>query len=64
MVNGEPVDALSLIVHRDKAYAMGDALTRKLKEVALAIELEQAHTYPAEQNDAVSGWVANALGLK
>jgi cephalosporin-C deacetylase-like acetyl esterase len=30
----------------------------------LAVELEQTHSYPAEQNDAVYGWVANALGLK
>jgi GTP-binding protein LepA len=33
LINEEPVDALSLIVHRDKAYPKGDALTRKLKEV-------------------------------
>jgi len=33
LVNEEPVDALSLIVHRDKAYAIGLALTRKMKEV-------------------------------
>jgi GTP-binding protein LepA len=32
MVNGDPVDALSLIVHRDRAYARGTELTRKLKE--------------------------------
>lgn len=33
LVNKEPVDALSLIVHRDQAYAIGSALTKKLKEV-------------------------------
>jgi len=33
LINEEPVDALSLIVHRDQAYAIGSALTKKLKEV-------------------------------
>jgi len=32
LVNGDPVDALSLIVHRDHSYARGNELTRKLKE--------------------------------
>ncbi|MBK7779692.1 MAG: elongation factor 4 [Ardenticatenia bacterium] len=33
LINDEPVDALSLILHRDKAHTVGSALARKLKEV-------------------------------
>jgi GTP-binding protein LepA len=32
MVNGDPLDALSIIVHKERAYHRGRALTEKLKE--------------------------------
>jgi GTP-binding protein LepA len=33
LLNGDPVDAFSVIIHRDKAYAWGSALCSKLKEL-------------------------------
>ncbi|MQL95594.1 hypothetical protein Taro_028254 [Colocasia esculenta] len=32
-INGEPVEPLATIVHKDKAYSVGRALTQKLKEL-------------------------------
>ena len=33
MLNGEPVDALSAIVHADKAYSWGKKICEKLREL-------------------------------
>lgn len=33
LINGDPVDALSIVVHKQSSYGRGQALTKKLKEV-------------------------------
>ncbi|MFN2315085.1 MAG: translation elongation factor 4, partial [Gemmatimonadales bacterium] len=33
LINGDPVDAFGVIIHRDKAYAWGRRITEKLKEL-------------------------------
>jgi GTP-binding protein LepA len=42
MINGDPVDALSAIVHRDRAYALGRQLTAKLREIVPRQQYEVA----------------------
>jgi GTP-binding protein LepA len=41
-VNGEPLDALSVILHRENAYFRGRALTSKLKELVPQQQYEVA----------------------
>ena len=33
LINGDPVDAFSVIIHRDKAYEYGRQMAEKLKEL-------------------------------
>jgi GTP-binding protein LepA len=42
LVNGEPLDALSVIVHREKAYARGRDLAVKLKDIVPRQQYEVA----------------------
>ncbi len=42
LVNGEPVDALSAIVHHDNTYLVGRDLTRKIKELVPRQQFEVA----------------------
>ncbi len=42
LINGEPVDALSLIVHREKSYYKGRELAKKMKEVVPKQQYEVA----------------------
>ncbi|MCG8554841.1 MAG: translation elongation factor 4 [Proteobacteria bacterium] len=42
LINGEAVDALSAIVHKDRAYALGRQLTAKLREIVPRQQFEVA----------------------
>ena len=42
LLNGDPVDAFSVIIHRDKAYEHGRSLTRRLKDLIPRQQFEVA----------------------
>lgn len=68
-VNREPIDALSVIVHREKAYLIGRALCQRLKEkipsqmfpiplqAAIGKRVLARETIPARHND-ITGWMS------
>lgn len=67
MVSGEKVDALSVIVHREESFYIGQALTKKLKELipkaqfiipiqaAVGAKIIARETIPAFRKDVTSG---------
>lgn len=58
MINGDPVDALSFITHRDKAAARGRMLVDKLKEVV------PRQQYEVRIQAAIGGKVVAAESIK
>lgn len=42
MLNGKPVDALAMIVHRSAAQSIGRAWTKKLRKFAILLQLPKS----------------------
>ncbi|MBX7221660.1 MAG: translation elongation factor 4 [Blastocatellia bacterium] len=61
MVAGEPMDALSLIIHRDNAYTRGRALVDKMKEL-IPRQLFEVPIQAAIGNRIISRQTVKAMG--
>ena len=60
MLNGEPVDALSVIVHREESYEYGRKMASKLKEL-IPRQLFEVAIQAAIGRDVISRTTVKAL---
>ncbi len=60
LINGDPVDALAVIVHREKAYHIGNQLTSKMKEV-IPRQMFEVVIQAAIHNRVIAKTVVKAL---
>lgn len=60
MLNGEPVDALSVIVHRDEAYEFGRKMATKLKKL-IPRQLFEVAIQSAIGNDVIARTTVKAM---
>ncbi|HNX97172.1 MAG TPA: translation elongation factor 4 [Candidatus Aminicenantes bacterium] len=60
LINGDPIDALAVIVHREKAYHIGNLLTSKMKEV-IPHQLFEVVIQAAIHNRVIAKTVVKAL---